>query len=480
MSSTFAELGVPESISNALARRGIHKPFDIQAATVADALAGRDVCGRAPAGSGKTLAFGIPLVVTVGRAEPKRPRALVLAPTRELAEQINAEIRTFAGSVRTGVVYGGIGYGPQIKALRQGVDILVACPGRLEDLIQQGAVNLSAVDRVVLDEADRMADMGFMPAVRRLLDQTSSQRQTMLFSATLDGDVAKLTRDYQDDPVRHEVGEETPDITAASHVFWNVAKADRTAATVEAVSAVWPAIVFCRTRRESDRLAKRLGSAGLQAAAIHGGRSQSQRTRALADFTNGKVQVLVASDVAARGIHVDAVASVVHFDPPEDHKTYLHRSGRTARAGLGGVVVSLVQPEQERDVRQMQRRIGIDEAFTAPDASALRALSPTPARRLPFTKPVEAAIVEEDRAHAADRVRPVGAQSHSGRVGGTKSNGERDSRANAGTHRSKSRARNRVKANQMGRGPAVRSPGASRGTSPRDARRTHSGPRADS
>ena len=193
MSSTFAQLGVPESISNALARRGIHKPFDIQAATVADALAGRDVCGWAPAGSGKTLAFGIPLVVTVGRAEPKRPRALVLAPTRELAEQINAEIRTFAGPVRTAVVYGGIGYGAQIKALRQGVDILVACPGRLEDLIQQGAVNLSAVDRVVLDEADRMADMGFMPAVRRLLDQTSSKRQTMLFSATLDGDVAKLS-----------------------------------------------------------------------------------------------------------------------------------------------------------------------------------------------------------------------------------------------------------------------------------------------
>ena len=217
MPPTFAQLGVPQFICRALERRGITEPFEIQTATVGDALDGRDVCGRAPTGSGKTLAFGIPLVATVDQAESSRPRALVLAPTRELAEQISIELRSFAGSVRVGVVYGGVGYGPQVKALRKGVDILVACPGRLEDLIEQGVADLSDVDQVVLDEADRMADMGFMPAVRRLLDQTADDRQTMLFSATLDGDVAKLTRDYQHDPVRHEVGDETPDITAAHH-----------------------------------------------------------------------------------------------------------------------------------------------------------------------------------------------------------------------------------------------------------------------
>ena len=442
MSVSFAELGTPASITDALARRGITKPFDIQAATIADALAGRDICGRAPAGSGKTLAFGIPLVATVGRAEPKRPRALVLAPTRELAEQINAEIRTFAGSVKTAVVYGGIGYGGQIKALRLGADILVACPGRLEDLIQQGYVNLSAVDRVVLDEADRMADMGFMPAVRRLLDQTSRERQTMLFSATLDGDVAKLTRDYQRNPVRHEVGEETPDITAASHVFWNVTREDRTAVTADAVNAVWPAIVFCRTRRESDKLAKRLGTVGIQSAAIHGGRSQNQRTRALADFTSGKAQVLVASDVAARGIHVDGVASVIHYDPPEDHKTYVHRSGRTARAGKGGVVISLVQPGQGRDARAMQRYLGINEAFIAPDASALRALAPTRSRHAPPPKLAEVAE-EEVRSRPVSRPRSADGKGHA----------VQDGRANSGTHKSKLRDRNRVKGNRAASGP---------------------------
>jgi superfamily II DNA/RNA helicase len=390
MSVSFAQLGVPDSIVRSLSRRGIEKPFEIQSATLTDALAGRDVCGRAPTGSGKTLAFGIPLVVGVSRAQAKRPRALVLAPTRELAEQINTEIRTFAGSVRSTVVYGGVGYGNQFRALNQGVEILVACPGRLEDLIQQKAVNLSDVNFVVLDEADRMADMGFMPAVRRLLDQTSSKRQTLLFSATLDGDIAKLTKDYQHDPVRHEVGEETPDITKASHVFWNVAKADRPGVTAEAVSALWPSIVFCRTKHGADRLAKQLGNLGVTSVAIHGGRSQNQRNRALADFSNGKAVALVASDVAARGIHVDGVASVIHFDPPDDSKTYVHRSGRTARAGEGGVVISMLMPDQLRDARKMQRDLGIGDPITAPDVNALHALAPRPPRkRTPVAPPVE-------------------------------------------------------------------------------------------
>ena len=376
MSTTFAQLGVPDSITRALEAHGIIEPFAIQAATITDALDGRDICGRAPTGSGKTLAFGIPLVATVERAEPRRPRALVLAPTRELAEQICTELRTFAGKVRIGVIYGGVGYGPQLKALREGVDILVACPGRLEDLLDQGALKLDAVSQVVLDEADRMADMGFMPAVRRLLDKTADQRQTVLFSATLDGDVAKLTRDHQTNPVRHEVGDETPDITAATHLFWTVDRHERVELTAEAIGAAWPAIIFCRTRHGADRLAKQLARNEIRAAAIHGGRSQSQRTRALADFMGGRVHALVATDVAARGIHVDGVAAVVHYDPPEDHKAYVHRSGRTARAGKNGVVISLVQPEQRKDIRRLQRDIGIDEPVGTPDLDRVRELSP--------------------------------------------------------------------------------------------------------
>lgn len=385
---SFAHLGVPESIVAALGKRGISSPFEIQAATIADALAGRDVLGRAPTGSGKTIAFGIPIVANAVKAQPKQPTALILAPTRELADQIHTELKSFSGKTRIGVVYGGVGYGPQVSSLRNGVEILVACPGRLEDLIDRGDVSLSRVQQVVLDEADRMADMGFMPAVRRLLDQTADDRQTVLFSATLDGDVKKLTTQYQNNPVRHEVGEETPDITSASHMFWKVQqKADRVPITAEAVNAVWPAIVFCRTRHGADRLAKQLGRAGVQAAPIHGGRSQGQRTRALTSFSKGEVQALIATDVAARGIHVDGVAAVVHFDPPEDHKTYIHRSGRTARAGEGGVVVSLLLPEQIRDANKMQRRVGLDEPVTEPDASTMRDLSPAPVKPKPAPQP---------------------------------------------------------------------------------------------
>ena len=424
MSTTFAQLGVPESITRALSACGITEPFAIQTATITDAMDGRDICGRAPTGSGKTLAFGIPLVATVERAESRRPRALVLAPTRELAEQICTELRTFAGKVRIGVVYGGVGYGPQLKALREGVEILVACPGRLEDLLDQGALKLNAVDQVVIDEADRMADMGFMPAVRRLLNRTSVQRQTMLFSATLDGDVAKLTRDHQNDPVHHEVGDETPDITAATHMFWTVDRHDRVGLTAEAIDAAWPTIIFCRTRHGADRLAKQLARTEIRAAAIHGGRSQNQRTRALADFMDGRVHALVATDVAARGIHVEGVASVVHYDPPEDHKAYVHRSGRTARAGRDGVVISLVQPEQKKDVRRLQRDIGIDEPVIAPDLDRVRELSPpavaTPAPMAPSSPPK--AAPDEERRHDG-RGRPGGNRRRNGSAGRGRNNG---------------------------------------------------------
>ena len=376
MSTTFAELGVPENICRSLENKGILKPFEIQKLTLADGLEGHDICGRAPTGSGKTIAFGIPLIANSKRGEPKHPGSLILAPTRELAEQIFSELRTFAGKTKIGVVYGGVGYGNQIKSLKQGIDILVACPGRLEDLIEQGFVNLSNVNHVVLDEADRMADMGFMPSVRRLLDQTNPKRQTFLFSATLDKDVAKITREYQTNPIRHEIGEETPDIKSAHHLFWKITNANKTEITAEAINAVWPAIIFCRTRHGSDRLAKRLNKLGIHGVTIHGGKSQNQRSRALADFTKGRVQALIATDVAARGIHVDGVASVIHYDPPEDHKAYIHRSGRTARAGQSGVVLSFVAPDQKKKARRLQHKIDIDQPIMEPDIEILKTLSP--------------------------------------------------------------------------------------------------------
>ena len=434
MSPTFSDLGVPEEIIDALSRRGIDRPFEIQAATIADALAGKDVLGRAPTGSGKTLAFGIPLVANVSKGTKRRPRALVLAPTRELADQIQTELRSFSRSKRVGVVYGGVGYGFQRKSLNQGLEILVACPGRLEDLIEQGDVHLDQVTQVVLDEADRMADMGFMPAVRRILDQTAKKRQTVLFSATLDGDVAKLTRDYQHNPVKHEVGEATPDITLADHVFWKMDRSERIDNTAEAVNAVWPAIIFTRTRHGADRLAKQLSKRGLKTAAIHGGRSQNQRTRALADFAKHRVHALVATDVAARGIHVDGVASVIHYDPPEDHKAYVHRSGRTARAGESGVVVSLLMPDQVRDAQRLQKKVGLDEPVGTADPAALRALSNAEPRKINST-PEPRSTEDSDNGDRRNngRGRPSqrsGRSERNNRNGGRSRNGSRSNRSN--------------------------------------------------
>ena len=383
MFTSFTELGVPADLVAALERRGITSPFEVQAATIPDALAGRDVCGRAPTGSGKTLAFGIPLVARVDHARPRHPRALILAPTRELAAQIQTEIEPLARARgRSGaVVYGGVGYEPQRRQLRKGVDILVACPGRLADLLGQSALTLADVDIVVIDEADRMSDMGFLPEVRRLLDRTAAERQTVLFSATLDGDVAVLTRDYQRDPVRHEVGAAEPDINLARHYFWRVEPNDRVARTADVIARANPTIVFTRTRHGADRVAKQLGQAGVHAVPIHGGRTQGQRDRALKEFRNGSVDALIATDVAARGIHVDDVACVVHFDPPVDSKTYQHRSGRTARAGASGVVVSFLARDQVRDAKRLQHVFGLPGDVTAPAAHELGGVSADAPRR---------------------------------------------------------------------------------------------------
>lgn len=368
MSTTFAQLGLPDSLVRVLAKQDVVEPFPVQAATIPDVLAGEDVSGEAPTGSGKTLAFGLPLLATVEQGTRYRPRALILTPTRELAEQIRKELVPLAKAVFRHVlaVYGGVGYGPQKNALRRGVDVLVATPGRLEDLIEQRSIDLRDTDIVIVDEADRMADMGFLPAVRRILDKTSSQRQTLLFSATLDGDVGVLSRDYQRDPVRHEAGTVEPETTDARHHFWLVQQHDRVEHTADLVDASGRSIVFTRTRHGADRLARQLSKLGVGAVALHGGRSQGQRKRALQAFASGKAEAMIATDVAARGIHIEAVASVVHFDPPADHKDYLHRSGRTARAGAAGTVVSLVTGAQQSAVRRMQQDLNLEAAIEAP------------------------------------------------------------------------------------------------------------------
>jgi len=389
MTTTFAQLGLPDPLVQSLTRRGFDKPFPVQSTTIPDALDGLDISGKAPTGSGKTLAFGLPLITSVAKAKPNKPRALVLAPTRELAEQIKTELGPLAGSMDRTItaVYGGVSYVPQKKAFQRGVDILVATPGRLEDLIEQRVVDLSSTDIVVVDEADRMADMGFLPAVRRILDRTSNQRQTMLYSATLDGDIATLSKRYQKNPVRHDAPSIEPDTSNAQHLFWDVQHEQRPQHTAEIIGASGRSIVFTRTRHGADRLARQLGKLGVDAVAMHGGRSQNQRNRALKEFSSGRAQALIATDVAARGIHIDSVASVVHFDPPADHKDYLHRSGRTARAGAPGTVVSLVTRDQRRTVGRMQRDLDLKIDIKEPSLTPLHETHfdlPTPP---PRTKP---------------------------------------------------------------------------------------------
>jgi len=397
---SFIDLGVPAPMVKQLDRRGIAAPFPIQAAAIPDALAGRDLCGRAPTGSGKTIAFGIPLVLGVGKARSRRPRALVLVPTRELASQVAHELQQLAKPRGPWVepFYGGVGFPRQVKALQRGVDIAVACPGRLADLVNQGCADLSEVDMVVVDEADRMADMGFLPEVRRLLDQCCDDRQTLLFSATLDGDVDVLIQRYQRDPVRHELHADDEEEARGTHLFWAVERSERLTRTAALIARAGPTVVFCRTKRGADRVARQLGASGITAAAIHGDRSQAQRERALRSFHDGHVKALVATDVAARGIHVDGVACVVHFDPPQESKDYVHRSGRTARAGASGLVVTLVIPEMRKEVKRLQRELGYDPGFTPPAPETVRA---HPTKRGP-------------KANRRENARPVTAGSKEG------------------------------------------------------------------
>ena len=371
MPPTLIDLGLSASAVAPLTARGITDAFPIQVAAIPPALAGRDVCGRAPTGSGKTLAFGLPLAQRVGRARPGRPRALVLVPTRELAAQVADELRGLLAPHRRRVVslYGGVGFGPQLGALRRGADVAVACPGRLADLVSQGVCHLDEVEMVVIDEADRMADMGFLPEVRRLLDRVPASRQTLLFSATLDGDVDVLIRHYQHDPVRCEVVAEADEVDRTTHRLVKTSREARVALTAAFVVEHGPTVVFCRTKHGADRVARQLERAGVTSAAIHGGRSQAQRGRALSAFVDGRVQALVATDVAARGIHVDEVACVVHFDVAGDHKDYVHRSGRTGRAGAEGMVITLVTEADVTKVRQLRRHLDLPALEASPPAS---------------------------------------------------------------------------------------------------------------
>ena len=406
VSVPFAELGLPPRILQRLQSQGMSDSFPIQAAVIPDALAGRDVAGRAPTGSGKTLGFGLPLVARLTDAKPKRPVALVLAPTRELAEQIMGEIAPFAKAEGHAAVaiYGGVGYGPQKRALDQGVEVVVACPGRLEDLLQMRALDLRDIATVVIDEADQMADMGFLPAVRRIVEKTRSDRQVLLFSATLDGPVAKLVADFQRNPARHEVGPKGPDVHAAQHVFWTVSREERVNTTAEVINRLGSTIVFTRTRHGADRLAKQLGKIGVDAEPIHGGRSQGQRDRALASFKKGSASALIATDVAARGIHVNGVSAVVHFDPPAEDSTYLHRSGRTARAGATGTVVSLLEGSQKKDAMKLQKGIGISEPITEPRFGSL--VAPAKVARVAPAK-AERSDSEDRPERAARTERPA-------------------------------------------------------------------------
>ncbi len=409
MSTTFADLGVPAPMCRNLADHGILDAFPIQAATLRDGLAGRDLCGRAPTGSGKTIAFGIPLVTRIGSAVPRRPKALVLVPTRELAAQVRDELVMLAGPRGASVeaFYGGNGFERQLKALRRGVDVAVACPGRLADLIGRGDVRLDAVEVVVIDEADRMADMGFLPEVKRLLDQVPDDRQTLLFSATLDGAVDELIRRYQRHPARHELPDDPDDGARVEHLFWSVARDQRIELAGQVIARVGSTVVFCRTKRGADRVARQLEAAGVAAAAIHGDRSQGQRERALAAFQAGQVDALVATDVAARGIHVDDVAAVIHLDPPADEKDYIHRSGRTGRAGATGVVVSFVAPELRREVGKMQRILELPVGLTEPDVARLPELAAS-ARQARRAAPVARADRATRADHRARTERPSG------------------------------------------------------------------------
>jgi len=395
--SDFAQLGLDSRLVSALAQQNITSAFPIQQVTIPDALAGRDVLGRGQTGSGKTLAFGLPLLHRLqGRqaAAAQRPHALILTPTRELAMQIVDALAPLASALRLRhqLIAGGMPYSPQLRSLERGVDVLVATPGRLADLIERGAVDLSQVHMTVLDEADHMAEMGFVEAINDLLDLTPADSQRLLFSATLDHGVDKIAARYLHDPVTHSTEGASASVSTMEHHLFLVHPHEKKAVTAAITNRPGRTVVFVRTKLGADRVAIQLRESGVFAAALHGGLNQAQRTRVLAAFKSGELPVLVATDVAARGIHVDDVSLVLQADPPADHKDYLHRSGRTARAGSAGAVVTLALPHQRRPVQRLLDAAGVqleaatvgpqDEAVILTAGGAMPSGEPIPQSRV--------------------------------------------------------------------------------------------------
>ena len=410
--STFADLGVPAPLVRTLTESGITLPFPIQVSTLPDTMAGRDVLGRGKTGSGKTLAFSIPLVTRLAdkTRRPSRPAGLVLAPTRELATQITATLEPLATiyGLRVTTIFGGLPQSKQVKALKAGVDIVVACPGRLEDLMQQRLITLDGVEITVIDEADHMADLGFLPGVTRILAATPAGGQRMMFSATLDNGVDKLVKRFLRNEIAHSVDSDTSPVDAMTHHVFHVSGVEAKKQLVQTLaSGTGRRILFMRTKHHARKLAKQLNQAGIPSVDLHGNLSQPARDRNLAAFTAGTARVLVATDIAARGVHVDDVELVVHIDPPAEHKAYLHRSGRTARAGRTGDVVTVVLPEQRRDTQALLRKAGITATpqQVSADSDSVQALVGEVA---PYQAPVAAPV-------AAPAARPRSGPARSGR-----------------------------------------------------------------
>ncbi len=424
---------------------GIEEPFEVQTRTIPGALEGRDVCCRAPTGSGKTLAFGIPLVTMSPKAEPKRPTSLILTPTRELAEQIRGVLRPLADSIglRTASVYGGTPYKGQYRRLNKGVEILVACPGRLIDLLEKGALRLDDVGIVVLDEADRMADMGFMQPVRSILDKCKQDRQTILFSATLDEEVSEIVESYQHDPLRVGIGPEEVSMDSMQHYFWKINSRGKAELASYIAEKCGRSIIFCRTRAGVNRLGDEMSEMDLSFTTLHGGMKQKQRDRSMHKFSAGQARVMIATDVASRGIDVDDVNCVIHFDPPDDGKAYKHRSGRTARAGSTGTVVSLVLRSQNRQYKRIQEEVGIRCKMTEPEPEALeeREFVRAPSEKAKFRGKTRKGQSNNKRARRSRKSSTYRSskQGSNRRNGRRKGRGKRKNRSRGGPKRAKPR-----------------------------------------
>jgi len=465
--TTFASLGVPASLTAVLSASGITIPTPIQAATLPDSLAGRDVLGRGRTGSGKTYAFLLPLLTRLAASkntrQARKPRALILAPTRELVTQIQTAMIPLAKplGINSLTIFGGVGQNPQVSGLRAGVDVIVACPGRLEDLLGQGALTLDAVEITILDEADHMADLGFLPGVRRIMDRTPRTGQRMLFSATLDAGVDVIVKRFLNKPVTHSADSAQSPISTMAHHIFHVRSDARLPVLVDLTSAPGRTMIFTRTKHGAKKLSKQLNASGVPTVELHGNLSQNARTRNMDAFQGGAASTLVATDIAARGIHVDDVNLVIHADPPVEHKAYLHRSGRTARAGAEGIVITLMTDEQVTDVRDLTRKAGIKATTTRLDANHPLLKQLAPGERT-FTEPL--VLVVDSGNPPRNGGGRSGGRNGGARAGGPRSGGARAGGAAAGGRASGGRAGGGTSRGAASGGSGT-SPGGSRGAS---------------